>query len=59
MKIRTIILVFIFQFYTTVEETAVYNKITLTDPAALCLDGSPGSYYISNGTNPNKFLLHF
>lgn len=45
--------------YFVVSQKAVYNKIVLADPSALCLDGSPGVYYISKGTDPDRILLFF
>ncbi len=33
--------------------------IKLDDPAALCLDGSPGSLYISTDGDPKKIYLEF
>lgn len=40
-------------------QDAVFNKVLLTDPGALCLDGSPGAYYIRRGSDPSKILLYF
>lgn len=36
----------------TLQENAHYEKVVLTDPTAVCLDGSPGAYYISIGEVP-------
>lgn len=37
----------------------VYEKVVLpASSGALCLDGSPGAYYLSQG-DPNKILLSF
>ncbi len=36
----------------------VYQKIVLEDKQALCLDGSPGAYYIWKG-DPAKVLMFF
>ncbi len=33
--------------------------VKLTDPDALCLDGSPAAYYISKGGDPKKIYLGF
>lgn len=52
--LTTFFLTFIFQSASL--ET--YNLIKLADPTALCLDGSPGAYYISKG-DPNKVILYF
>jgi hypothetical protein len=41
-------------------QVATYRKIVVPDGNALCLDGSPGVYYIDDsGRIPTKFLLHF
>lgn len=40
-------------------QAAVYHKVLLKDPDALCLDGSPGAYYISKGEVPERVLLFF
>jgi hypothetical protein len=34
----------------------VYQKVVLDDPSAICLDGSPGAYYIWQG-DPKKVLI--
>lgn len=31
-------------------QAATYTKVVLDDPSALCLDGSPGAYYVLPGT---------
>lgn len=37
-----------------------YRKVIHnTDPEAKCLDGSPGSLYIHEGTEKDKFLIFF
>jgi hypothetical protein len=33
-------------------QSAVLQKVLLKDPAALCLDGSPGAYYVLKGKVP-------
>jgi O-palmitoleoyl-L-serine hydrolase len=38
---------------------ANYQLVKLTDPDALCLDGTPGAYYIFQGGQKQKFLLSF
>ena len=40
-------------------DSTTMNKVTLTDPGALCLDGSPGAYYIHRGTSPLRILVFF
>jgi hypothetical protein len=34
-------------FLTNKRKEAIFDLVLLEDPEALCLDGSPGSYYIS------------
>ena len=36
----------------------LYQKVLLSDTTALCLDGSPGAYYIYKG-DPAKVLMFF
>jgi hypothetical protein len=36
-----------------------YRKVVLTDPDALCLDGTRGAYYITDGRETGKFLINF
>lgn len=38
---------------------ANYKKVMLTDPDALCLDGTRGAYYIRDGYWKTKFILNF
>lgn len=33
--------------------------VRLSEPDALCLDGSPGAYYISKSGDPNKIYMSF
>lgn len=51
MKILLIILII-----TAVSASLVYQKVVLEDKDALCLDGSPGAYYIYQG-DPKKVLI--
>ena len=37
----------------------ILQKVTLKDPAALCLDGTPGTYYIHRGSVPSRMILYF
>lgn len=39
-------------------ETATFQKYLLTDEHALCLDGSPGAYYLYKGST-DKVILYF
>lgn len=41
---------------TVVYTSLVYQKVNLEDKDALCLDGSPGAYYIYQG-DPKKVLI--
>ena len=37
-----------------------FKKVMIPDESAVCLDGSPGAYYIADaGTNPRKFMIYF
>jgi len=40
---------------------SIFNRQLLQSNTAVCLDGSPGAYYISEGTgdNRNKMLIYF
>lgn len=40
-------------------QAATLHKVLLKDPSALCLDGSPGAYYIVRGTAPLKIIVFF
>lgn len=40
-------------------QTAVYQKVLVSNPEAVCLDGSPGAYYIHRGTDPTRIMLFF
>jgi hypothetical protein len=41
-----------------VSSQQIYQKVLLSDKSALCLDGSPGVYYIYKGDSA-KVLLFF
>jgi len=49
-----LVLLFVWQIHPA----RVLTKVLLDDPDALCLDGSPGAYYVGEGS-PTKFLLNF
>jgi len=38
---------------------AQLHRVTLTDPEALCLDGSHGIYYMGKGTDPKTVVIYF
>lgn len=38
---------------------AAFKKVLLTNPDALCLDGTPGAYYVHQGRLKNKWILSF
>lgn len=40
-------------------EAAVFNKVLVDNSAAVCLDGSLGAYYVSEGTESDKIFLYF
>ena len=37
----------------------VFNKIVVDDPKALCLDGTPATYYYRQGSSQNKVIINF
>jgi hypothetical protein len=41
---------------TVINSVLTYDKVTIKDPSAVCLDGSPYTYYIHEG-NPKKVLI--
>jgi hypothetical protein len=48
-----------FSLFSSSEQASdpALHLIKLSDPDALCLDGSPGSYYISKEGDPKKIYL--
>ena len=44
--------------FAFVNSTSHYDLIKLSYPDALCLDGSPGAYYLNKG-DPDKVILYF
>ncbi len=53
-----ILTIFFLTFIIQSSALATYNLVKLTDPNALCLDGSPGAYYINKGDS-DKVILYF
>ena len=49
----------IYIFFEAICKPDTLQRFLLKDPTALCLDGSPGAYYISIGQQKNKFILYF
>ena len=43
----------------TSDPNEYFDLVKLNSTSALCLDGSPASYYISRNGNPSKILLLF
>lgn len=43
----------------TYSKQAFYQKVVVDDKDALCLDGTPGVYYISEGKSKTKFMIYF
>ena len=37
----------------------VFKKVMLDDPSALCLDGTPATYYYRQGLSKNKIIINF
>lgn len=59
-KIYNLLLaIHIFTLVNVISADAVLDLIFLDDPTALCLDGSPGAYYISKEGDPTKFFIYF
>jgi hypothetical protein len=47
-------------YYVTSDQTSLmYDLVRLNSTSALCLDGSPGSYYISRDGDPSKIFIYF
>lgn len=47
-------------FIVVISSQEVYRKVIHnTDPEAKCLDGSPASFYIHEGSEKDKILLYF
>lgn len=44
---------------TLVLAAHTFKKVVVSDYEALCLDGSRGAYYITEGKESTKFLLSF
>ncbi len=49
----------IFSFVSQTDADPNLHLVKLTDPNALCLDGTPAAYYISAGGDPKKIYLEF
>ena len=49
-----LLLTLIFQ----INNLETFNLVKLTDPNALCLDGTHGAHYLSKG-DPDKVILYF
>lgn len=43
---------------STADTPTILTRVALSDPNAVCLDGSPYSYYISQGSASAKFYLN-
>jgi hypothetical protein len=48
----------IFNLLALVHTAHILNRVMLNNPDALCLDGSPGAYFIHEGDR-QKILLYF
>jgi hypothetical protein len=53
------IFIFLLSITFAFSQAALFHKVLLKNPDALCLDGSPGAYYISKGTSPEKIIVYF
>ncbi len=60
---KALVIVLLLQvLHSIVSSSAVDPKlhlVKLTDPDAMCLDGTLGAYYISTGGDPKKIYLEF
>lgn len=59
MKKHTFTLAVLLALLSLSLTTRVFRKVVVTDADALCLDGTKGAYYISEGKESTKFLLSF
>ena len=59
MKDTVTLVVLSFLILGAFTQNAHYDLVLLDDPSAVCLDGSPGAYYLSVGSEPEKVLLYF
>ena len=59
MKDTVAFIIFSFLILGVIAQNAHYDLVLLDDPSAVCLDGSPGAYYLSVGSEPEKILLYF
>lgn len=55
----SIIIVLLLAILPLAHGQAKLTRVLLKDPAALCLDGSPGAYYYDIGTDPTDIVLYF
>ena len=47
-------------YVLAVSHCQTFKKVMIPDSNAVCLDGSPGAYYLADaGTNPRKFMIYF
>lgn len=53
------IFVFIFLTFSCAAQDSWFDLVRLNSTSALCLDGSPGAYYISRDGDPKKIYLEF
>lgn len=49
----------VYFLYSSASAQAVFKKILLDDPQAVCLDGTPGAYYIDDGVDFRNIVLYF
>lgn len=62
IKIRIMKNIFVFTFLLAIVASAPahFDKVLLTGhPDSKCLDGTPGAYFISRGTDPKRFVIYF
>jgi hypothetical protein len=58
IKMKVILLILLSIAFIN-SQGGIFQKVLLNDSNALCLDGTPGAYYISIGKTPSKFMIYF
>ena len=50
-----------FLIAVTVSDSTFHKNLLPSNGTGLCLDGTPGAYYLSEGegVNKTKFIIHF
>lgn len=53
------ILVILTLIALSISQNGFFEKVVVNDKDALCLDGTPGVYYLYKGKDPKKFIIYF